>query len=89
MDQNEWTLRPVQLALSLGAFVLIAYLVCVALSIIFTDRSLHQPWLQFFPGFAWNPVGILIGAAESFVYGFVSGLVFAPIANFFGIARGG
>jgi len=32
---------------------------------------------------------MLIGAVEGFVYGLVAGLVFAPIANFFGIIRGG
>jgi hypothetical protein len=48
---------------------------------------LHQPWLQFFPGFTWTPQGILLGAVESFGYGFVTGIVFAPIANFFGISR--
>jgi hypothetical protein len=51
------------------------------------NLGLHQPWLQFYPGFAWTPLGLLIGLAESFLYGFVSGLVFAPIANFYGISR--
>jgi hypothetical protein len=29
----------------------------------------------------------LIGVVEAFVYGLVAGLVFAPIANFYGIAN--
>ena len=51
--------------------------------------GLHQAWLQFYPGFAWTPLGMLIGVVEAFVYGLVAGLVFAPIANFFEIVRGG
>jgi hypothetical protein len=46
-----------------------------------------QAWLQFYPGFAWTLQGMLIGAIEGFAYGLVAGLVFAPIANFFGISR--
>jgi len=59
------------------------------LALIVPDRGMHQAWLQFFAGFAWTPLGMLIGLVESFVFGFAMGLVFAPIANFFGIARGG
>lgn len=83
---NNHTLRPVPLGLSLGTFLVIGYLACLALALIVPDRGLHQPWLQFFPGFDWTPLGMLIGLAESFVYGFVSGLLFAPIANFYNIS---
>lgn len=76
-------LRPIPLALSLGSFLVVAYLACLAPAFIVPDRGLHTPWLQFYPGFAWTLPGILIGLIESFVYGFVSGLVFAPIFNFF------
>ena len=86
MNENSISLRPLQLGLSLGTFFLVAYLACLALAIVVPDRGLHQPWLQFLPGFAWNPQGILIGVVESIVYGVIIGLVFAPIANLFGIA---
>jgi 2TM family of unknown function (DUF5676) len=89
MNGHSISLRPVQLGLSLGTFHLVAYLACLALAIIVPDRGLHQAWLQFLPGFAWTPLGMFIGVVESFVYGLAAGLVFAPIANFFGIARGG
>jgi hypothetical protein len=29
-----------------------------------------------------------VGAVEAFAYGLVTGLVFAPISNFFGVVRG-
>jgi hypothetical protein len=87
MTRNEWTLQPLRLGLSLGTFLLVVYVACLALALIVPEGGLHQPWLQFFPGFAWTPLGMLIGAVESFIYGLVAGAVFAPIANFFGIAR--
>jgi hypothetical protein len=73
----EHNLRPVQLGLSLGTFLFVAYLACLALALILPDGGLHRPWLQFYPGFDWT--------VESFIYGFAAGIVFAPIANFFGI----
>lgn len=89
MNGHSVSLRPVQLGLSLGTFLVAGYLACIALAIVVPDRGLHQAWLQLFPGFAWTPLGMFIGLVESFVYGLVAGLVFAPIANFFGVARGG
>ena len=89
MNENSISLRPMQLGLSLGTFLLVVYLACVAFAIVAPDRGLHQVWLQFLPGFAWNPQGILIGVVESSIYGLVTGLVFAPIANLFGIASRG
>ena len=89
MNGQSCRLRPIQLGLSLGTFFLVAYLACLTLAIVVPDRGLHQPWLQFFPGFAWTPQGILVGVVESSIYGFVTGIVFAPIANFFGVSRSG
>lgn len=83
MNTDTGDLRAIPLALSLGSFLIVAYLACIALALIVPDRGLHAPWLQFYPGFAWTFGGILVGLIESFVYGFVSGLVFAPIFNFF------
>ena len=76
-------LRAIPLALSLATFLVLAYLACLALALVVPDRGLHAAWLQFYPGFAWTWTGILIGLVESLAYGFVSGLVFAPIYNFY------
>jgi len=81
MNQPSFSLRPVPFAVSLGIFLVIALAACLLLALIVPERGLHRPWLQFFPGFGWNPVGIAIALVESFVYGFVSGVVFAPIFN--------
>lgn len=76
-------LRAVPLALSLATFLALAYLACLALALVVPDRGLHAAWLQFYPGFAWTWSGILIGLVESVIYGFVAGVVFAPIFNFY------
>lgn len=89
MNEHSISLRPLQLGLSLGTFLVVGYVACLVVAIFIPDCGLHQAWLQFYPGFAWTPLGMLIGVVEAFVYGLVVGLVFAPIANFFGIARGG
>lgn len=76
-------LRAMPLALSFATFLAVVYLACLALALIVPDRGLHAPWLQFFAGFSWTWQGIAIGLVESLVYGFIAGVVFAPIYNFF------
>ena len=83
MTETIRSLRPLQLGLSLGTFFVIGYLACLALALVVPDRGLHQPWLQFLPGFSWTWQGLLLGLVGSFAYGLVSGAVFAPIYNFF------
>jgi hypothetical protein len=88
MNEHPVLLRPLQFGFSLGTSLFAFYLACLSLSIVVPDRGLHQAWLQFYPGFAWTPLGMLIGAIESFAFGLVAGLVFAAIANFFRPFRG-
>lgn len=83
MTGETRALRPIPLGLSLATFLVVIYLACLALALIVPDRGLHAPWLQFFVGFSWSWGGIAIGLIESLVYGFVAGVVFAPIFNFF------
>ena len=83
MSEGSNPLRPIRLGLSLGAFLLVAYLACLALAFIIPDPSQH--WLRFLPGFTWTWQGLLLGLVETFAYGFVSGIVFAPIYNWFDV----
>jgi len=83
MSAESRSLRPIPLGLSLATFLAIGYLACLALALIVPDRGLHGPWLQFYPGFSWTWQGIALGLFESLAYGFVAGVVFAPIYNFF------
>ena len=42
MNEHSFYLRPLQLGLSLGISLVVAYLVCLALAIIVPDRGPHQ-----------------------------------------------
>ena len=81
MSERSNSLRPIRLGLSLGTFLMVAYFACLALAFIVPDPSQH--WLRFLPGFTWTLQGILLGFVEVFAYGLLSGIVFAPIYNWF------
>jgi len=86
MTDTAHRLHPVRLGLSIGTFLVIGYLGCLALALIIPGRGLHQPWLQFLPGFDWSATGVLVGLIESFAYGFFTGVVFGPIYNVYNVA---
>jgi hypothetical protein len=83
MATESRALRALPLGLSLATFLAASYLACLALALIVPDRGLHGPWSQFFAGLSWTWQGIAIGLVESLIYGFVAGVVFAPIYNFY------
>jgi 2TM family of unknown function (DUF5676) len=66
-----------------------SFTLCVLAGLVLPDWSLHQPWLQFFPGFTWLTwPSFLLGLIESFAYGWYVALIFGPLYNLFA-ARGG
>lgn len=74
----------VPLGLSISSLFVISYVLCVALGLIWWDGGLHQPWLQFLPGFTWISWGsFFLGLIESFLYGWYVALVFTPLFNVF------
>jgi 2TM family of unknown function (DUF5676) len=78
----------VALGWSLSLFLALSFVLCVLLGLVVPDFGLHQPWLQFFPGFTWLTwPSILLGLVESFAYGWYVALIFGLLFNFFG-ARG-
>ena len=84
IDVSVQRLRLVPVGMSLGFLLAISYVLCVALGLIWWDAGLHQPWLQFLPGFTWlSPGTFLLGLVESFAYGWYVALVFVPLFNFF------
>jgi hypothetical protein len=83
MSAKSPVLRPLPLALSLATFFAVLYLGCLVLALIVPDRGLHAAWLQFIPGFAWTLPMLVVGFVVSLAYGFVAGIIFAPIYNFF------
>ena len=84
IDVSVRRLRLMPVGMSLGLLLAISYVLCVALGLIWWDAGLHQPWLQFLPGFTWlSPGTFLLGLVESFAYGWYVALVFVPLFNFF------
>lgn len=83
-ERSVRCLRIVPVGISIGLLFVISYLLCVALGLVWWDGGLHQPWLQFLPGFSWlTPGAFLLGLIESFAYGWYIALVFVPLFNFF------
>jgi hypothetical protein len=83
----------VPLGIGLSAFLAISYLGCILLGLFGGwDWGLHQPWLQFLPGFTWLTwPSFFLGLAESIAYGWYTALLFGGLYNFalarFGPAR--
>jgi hypothetical protein len=82
----------VPLGIALSAFFAISYTLCILLGLVTWDWGLHQPWLQFFPGFTWLTwPSFFLGLAESIAYGWYTALVFGGLYNLalarFGPAR--
>ena len=72
-----------------ASFFAFSFALCVLAGLVLPDWSLHQPWLQFFPGFTWLTwPSFLLGLIESFAYGWYVALIFGPLYNLFA-ARGG
>lgn len=74
----------IALGISLSAFLVVSYLGCILLGIFGGwDWGLHQPWLQFLPGFTWLTwPSFFLGLAESIAYGWYVALLFGGIYNF-------
>jgi 2TM family of unknown function (DUF5676) len=70
---------------SLGLFLLISYLLCILFYLLFPGLVLNHAVLTLFlPGFKlldWR--SFLLGAVESFGYGWYVALIFGPLYNFF------
>ena len=74
----------VALGWSLSLFLALSFVLCVLLGLVVPDFGLHQPWLQFLPGFTWLTwPSFLLGLIESFAYGWYVALVFGPLFNVF------
>jgi len=70
---------------SMGIFLAISFVVCVAYGLIVPAR-LHgmSAFLEsMLPAFKWLTFGgFVLGLVESFLYGIYIGIVFVPIYNF-------
>lgn len=72
----------VALGMSLGLFLAITYMICIAFDLMFPGMAMYQTWLKLLPGFTWlSWPSFLLGLVESFAYGWYVALVFGPLFN--------
>jgi hypothetical protein len=73
----------IPLGVSLSAFFAISYVLCILLGAVGGwDWGLHQPWLQFLPGFTWLTwSSFFLGLVESIAYGWYVALLFGGLYN--------
>jgi 2TM family of unknown function (DUF5676) len=75
----------VALGLSLSAFFVISYVLCVLGYLLFPNLPVeHAALAIFLPGFlllSWQ--SYFLGLVESFIWGWYVALVFGPLYNFF------
>jgi len=72
------------LGVSLGGFLAVSLLLCIALGLVVPDSGLHKPWLQFLPGFEWLTWrGVLLGLVWTQVYAWYAAILFGAMFNFF------
>lgn len=76
----------VPLGASVSAFLMVSYVLCILLGLVWSGGGLHQPWLQFLPGFTWLTwQSFLLGLVETLAYGWYFALVFVPLFNVFAV----
>ncbi|MFQ5523458.1 MAG: hypothetical protein ACE5F5_07755 [Acidimicrobiia bacterium] len=64
------------LALVLGGFLALSYVLCVGWDILFPQWAMREAWAPYLPGFEWLTVGsFFLGLVEALAYGFWFALV--------------
>jgi hypothetical protein len=73
----------VSLGLSLSAFLMISYTLCVIYGFFISDRGMHQLFSSLLPGFTWITwPSFFMGLLWSTALGWYVAIVFIPISNF-------
>jgi hypothetical protein len=74
---------------SVGTFLSITYVLCVAYDLIFPQYAMYEVWMKLLPGFKWLTWwSFFLGLVETFLYGIYAGLVFTPLYNLFNMKLG-
>lgn len=65
-----------------GLFLAITFVLCVGFDLIFPHLAMYQTWQALLPGFKWiSWPSFLLGAAESYAYGWYIALIWVPLYN--------
>jgi len=66
-------------------FILMSFVLCVVFDLFFPNHAMYSVWLKLLPGFEWlSWKSFLLGAVESYAYGWYITLIWVPLYNFFG-----
>jgi len=65
-------------------FLAITFILCVAFDVLFPAHAMYQVWQRLLPGFQWiSWKSFLLGAVESYGYGWYAALIWTPLYNAF------
>ena len=79
----------VAFSMGLGTLLVVTYLILVLFDLWLPLQAVNQVWAPLLPGFTWLTwPSFFLGLIEVFVYGWLVGLVFAPLYNFFAMRFG-
>lgn len=75
----------VPFGLTLSAFFVITYVLCIVYGLAFADQGFHRTLMpMLLPGFSWLTwPAFFIGLAWAFAFGWYVALIFTPLYNFF------
>jgi hypothetical protein len=83
-SQNNSHIPVFALGMSLGIFLALTYVLCVAFDFLFPEYAMYWLWAPLLPGFTWiSWPSFLLGLVETFAYGWYVALVFGPLYNIF------
>lgn len=70
---------------TLSVFLLVSYLVCIGFGLLAPESlRMHEAWAPLLPGFEWlTATGFVIGAVESFLYGWYIAVIGIPLYRYF------
>ncbi len=69
---------------SLGIFLALTFVICVAFGLLFSGATMYQTWLPLLPWVTWiSWPSFALGLVETFAYGWFIALIFGPLFNYF------
>ena len=64
--------------------LMISFILCVGFDLLFPGQAMYESWQRLLPGFQWlSWRSFLLGALESYGYGWYFALVWVPLYNVF------
>lgn len=88
-DHTTPSIPVAALGWSLGIFLALTFVICVAFGLIFPDATMYQAWLPLLPWVTWiSWTSFALGLVEAFAYGWFIALIFGPLFNYFSVRTG-